>query len=203
MREDSQQHRSTHVIYEDAQLVVCVKPHGVLSCRDASGKLSMHDLLAPRDIYPIHRLDREVTGVMVFAKDAKTAAHLSQQEGFIKEYRARCEGHITPEAGEMTDLLFHDRNKNKTYVVKRERGGVKKARLSYQVIGYGEDESLVQVRLYTGRTHQIRVQFASRGFPLCGDRKYGAKLGGEIALEAFRLTFPHPNGTTMCFSVDE
>ena len=202
MREDSQQHRSAHVIYEDAQLVVCIKPRGVLSCRDASGKESMNDLLAPREVFPVHRLDREVTGVMVFAKDAHTAAYLSRHEGFVKEYRARCEGHMTPKTGELTDLLFHDRNKNKTYVVKRERGGVKKARLSYQVIGYEGETSLVQVRLYTGRTHQIRVQFASRGFPLCGDRKYGAKTSGAIALEAFRLTFKHPNGKCLCFSLD-
>lgn len=203
MREDSQQIRSANVIYEDAQLVVCIKPRGVLSCKDASGKESMHDLLAPREIYPIHRLDREVTGVMVFAKDAKTAAFLSQHEGFVKEYRARCEGHVSPEEGELTDLLFHDRSKNKTYVVKRERGGVKKARLSYRVIGYDGDTSLVQIRLFTGRTHQIRVQFASRSYPLCGDRKYGAKTNGDIALEAFRLSFTHPNGQTLSFSLGD
>lgn len=203
MREDSAQPRIADIIFEDEQLVVCIKPRGVLSCRDASGKQCMHDLLAPREIFPIHRLDREVTGVMVFAKDARTAAYLSQHVGFVKEYRAVCEGHITPEAGELEDLLFHDRSKNKTYVVKRERAGVKKARLSYRVVSYHEDSTLLHVRLYTGRTHQIRVQFASRSHPLCGDRKYGAKAGGDIALEAFRLSFTHPNGKPMCFSIEE
>ena len=187
-------------IYEDEQLLVCIKPRGVLSCKDASGKPSMEDLLAPRTLFPVHRLDREVPGLMVFAKTRSAAAHLSNMEGFCKEYQAICEG-TPPENGEWTDLLYHDRFKNKTYVVKRKRNGVKEARLSYTLLEQGE-ESRVAVRLHTGRTHQIRVQFASRGYPLRGDRKYGAKTGGDIALCACHLSFTHPDGRTLDFSIE-
>ncbi len=188
------------MIFEDDELLVCVKPRGVLSCADASGKTSMNDLLRPRTVYPVHRLDREVNGLMVFAKNAKAAAFLSNADGFVKEYIACCEGEL-PDEGEMTNLLYHDRTKNKTYVVKRKRNGVKEARLAFRVIERREDFSLVKVRLFTGRTHQIRVQFASRGCPLCGDRKYGAKSSGEISLTAYRLTFPHPNGKRLSFEL--
>lgn len=191
------------VLFEDAALVVCVKPRGILSAADASGKRSMADLLAPRTVYPVHRLDRETLGLMVFAKTREAAAALTAAmgtDGFCKEYFALCETPPTPPQGEMNDLLYHDRVKNKTYVVRRKRNGVRPARLSYRVLA---DCGLVLVRLYTGRTHQIRVQFASRGFPLRGDRKYGAKAGGPLGLWAFRLTFPHPDGQEMTFTLPE
>ncbi len=191
----------TKIFYEDEQLLICMKPRGVLSCADAGGKCSMNDLLAPRKIFPVHRLDKDVTGLMAFAKDPQTAAFLSGPDRLVKEYRATCEGRLEPSEGTMEDLLFHDRAKNKTYVVKRERSGVKKAKLSYRVIEAGETESLVHVRLFTGRTHQIRVQFASRGFPLRGDKKYGAKSGGDIGLEAYRLTVCHPKGNRLQFTL--
>ncbi len=200
MRENPLSPGTVDVIFEDDVLLVCVKPCGVLSCADASGKKSMNDLLAPRTVYPVHRLDREVNGIMVFAKDAKTAAFLSNTDGLVKEYIARCEGEL-PDEGEMIDLLYHDRIKNKTYAVKRKRNGVKEAKLVFRTIARNEDHSIVQVRLFTGRTHQIRVQFASRGCPLCGDKKYGAKSGGEIGLTAFRLTLPHPNGEILTFEL--
>ena len=187
------------LLYEDEQLLVCIKPRGILSCKDASGKPSVEDLLAPRTVFPIHRLDKEVYGLMVFAKTKAAAAHLSKMEGFCKEYCAICQGR-PPEQGDWTDLLYHDRFKNKTYVVNRKRNGVKEAHLTYTRLEAGE-ESLVAVRLHTGRTHQIRVQFASRGYPLRGDRKYGAKSTGEIALCACRLSFPHPDGHTMEFAI--
>lgn len=190
------------VLFEDAALVVCVKPRGVLSAADASGKRSMADLLAPRTVYPVHRLDRETLGLMVFAKTREAAAALTAAmgtDGFCKEYFALCETPPTPPQGEMNDLLYHDRVKNKTYVVRRKRNGVRPARLSYRV----SDCGLVLVRLHTGRTHQIRVQFASRGFPLRGDRKYGAKTDGPLGLWAFRLTFPHPDGRKMTFTLPE
>ena len=190
------------VLFEDAALVVCVKPRGVLSAADASGKRSMADLLAPRTVYPVHRLDRETLGLMVFAKTREAGAALTAAmgtDGFCKEYFALCETPPTPPQGEMNDLLYHDRVKNKTYVVRRKRNGVRPARLSYRV----SDGGLVLVRLHTGRTHQIRVQFASRGFPLRGDRKYGAKTDGPLGLWAFRLTFPHPDGRKMTFTLPE
>lgn len=191
------------ILYEDALLLVCVKPRGVLSAADASGRRSMADLLAPRTIYPVHRLDREATGLMVFAKDPKTAAQLSAAMGssFEKEYLARCEG-CPPAQGVLTDLLYHDRSRNKTYVVRRKRAGVKEARLAYEVVAGGEI-SLLRIRLFTGRTHQIRVQFASRGFPLVGDRKYGASSHGALQLLSCHLRFPHPNGEFLSFTLPE
>lgn len=190
------------VIYEDDRLLVCVKPRGILSCADASGKKSMNDLLAPRTVYPVHRLDKEVTGLMVFAKTREAAAFLSGSGQLIKEYEAVCEGSL-PDEGEMTDLLYHDRRKNKTYVVKRKRNGVREARLSYKVLERNQGSTRVRVHLYTGRTHQIRVQFASRGCPLLGDRRYGSKTDGPIALVSVYLSFLQPNGQRLTFELPQ
>ncbi len=194
---------SIPILYEDDALLVCVKPRGILSVKDASGKPAVTDGL-PCPVFPVHRLDREATGLMVFAKTAACAAFLSDAMGKTvrKEYLAVCEGQPAP-SSELTDLLYHDRVKNKTYVVKRRRNGVREARLSYEVLRGGEEASLLHVTLHTGRTHQIRVQFASRGFPLCGDRRYGAKTGGDLQLYAWRLTFPHPDGRTLCFTLPQ
>jgi len=138
--------------------------------------------------------------VMVYARTKESAAALSKaiQDGeMIKEYLAVVHG-TPPESGDWEDLLFKDSRKNKVFVVRRERRGVKKARLTFVRRSQG-DTSLVHIRLYTGRTHQIRVQFASRGYPLVGDRKYGAK-DDETApmLFSHRLTFPL-NGTAVSF----
>ena len=144
------------------------------------------------DFFPIHRLDRNVGGVMVFARNRKAAAALSRavQEGeMVKEYLALVHG-VPPEEGDWTDLLWKDSGKNKVFVVKRLRGGVKEARLEFRRLTAGE-VSLVRVRLHTGRSHQIRVQFASRGFPLVGDHKYGSRdEKAAPMLFSFRLTFP-------------
>lgn len=182
------------ILFEDKYLVACVKPRGVLSQSEG-----MPELLAEQcggTFYPVHRLDREVSGVMVFAKTREAAAKLSQLVSdhgkFCKQYLAVLEGAPAEKTDVLEDLLFHDRFKNKTYVVDRMRGGVKAAKLSYEVLAQDEDRTLVRVRLFTGRTHQIRVQFASRGFPLAGDKRYGAKSGGNIALFSERLSFVHP-----------
>ena len=113
------QENSLTILYEDRELLVCVKPRGILSAKDASGKTSAADLLQPRTLYPVHRLDREACGRLVLAKTRESAAFLSgiMGSGFSKEYLAVCEG-CPPEEGELTDLLFHDRRVNKTYVVK-------------------------------------------------------------------------------------
>ena len=205
------------ILYEDKNILFCIKPAGVLSQSDGKGRGNMPTLLAEIcgcEIYPVHRLDMEVGGVMVFAKNSQAAAKMSaitaSHEDFIKEYLAVVEG--TPEkSGVLEDLLYHDKNKNKTYVVKRERRGVKKAVLSYEVLQTltaddGRGLSLVKVRLYTGRTHQIRVQFASRGCPIVGDRRYGASASdNKIHLFSHKIEFvsPFENKTLSFTSVPE
>ena len=174
------------ILYTDTGIVVCVKPVGMDSEHEVPAALG-------GEIYPIHRLDKNVGGVMVYAKTKAAAAALSKavQEGtMVKEYVAMVHG-CPPEEGDWEDLLWKDSAKNKVFVVKRERRGVKKARLEYKRLSQG-DESLVRVRLHTGRSHQIRVQFSSRGFPLVGDRKYGGRDDIPAPmLFSCKLTFPY------------
>lgn len=200
------------VIYEDDHLVVAYKPYGALSEEDAH-QPNMPDMLCemlgcPR-IYPVHRLDRTTQGLMLFAKTSEAAKRLSAmfQCGEVeKRYLAAVQGTPEPPEGEMHDLLYFDRKKNKSFVVKRERRGVKDARLQYETLSSaevgGEWLSLVRVRLLTGRTHQIRVQFASRKMPLVGDRRYGSRMqSDEILLCSAELSFVHPfTGEEMQFS---
>jgi 23S rRNA pseudouridine1911/1915/1917 synthase len=189
------------ILFSDSQIVICIKPAGVLSAKDSSGKTNMQDLLAQElnlsEIYPIHRLDREVSGVMVYGLSKSAAAKLSEQVSdhsrFVKEYLAVIEGVPEQSEGIFTDLLFKDSSKNKTFVVKKERRGVKKAKLEYKVVSSTESLALVRVRLHTGRTHQIRVQFASRKMPILGDRKYGGSPCEDgIQLFSVKLAFDHP-----------
>lgn len=161
------------ILYEDRNIAVIVKPVGVDS---EQGMVQLLQEKLGGSFFPVHRLDQNVGGVMVFARNSKTAGELSRQiqSGiFIKEYVAMVHG-IPEENGEYEDFLFKDSRKNKVFVVKRERAGVKKARLAFKRLRAGE-QSLVRIRLYTGRSHQIRVQFSSRGFPLVGDHKYGSR----------------------------
>ncbi len=177
------------LLYTDRELVIIVKPLGLDSEHEVPAELTQ---LLGGEIYPIHRLDKNVGGVMVYARTKSAAAVLSKavQEGqLIKEYRCLVHG-VPPEGGVLEDLLFKDSRKNKVFVVKRERRGVKKASLEYTRLT-DADPSLLHVRLHTGRSHQIRVQFASRGFPLVGDHKYGSKDDArEPALFSCRLRFP-------------
>lgn len=161
------------ILYHDKDLVVCIKPVGIDSEHDVPAALQQ---ALGGDIFPVHRLDQNVGGVMVFARTKAAAAALSKavQDGtMVKEYVALVHG-TPPESADWEDLLFKDSRKNKVFVVKRDRSGVKKARLSFKLLSGGET-SLVRIRLYTGRSHQIRVQFSSRGYPLVGDHKYGAR----------------------------
>lgn len=177
------------ILYSDKQIAVCIKPVGMDS--ELEAPCALREALGG-DIFPIHRLDKNVGGVMVYARTKASAAALSKavQEGqVIKEYVALVHG-TPPEFGDWTDLLWKDSQKNKVFVVKRERKGVKSARLEYRRLNQA-DPSLVQIRLHTGRSHQIRVQFSSRGFPLVGDHKYGAR--DDVAapmLFSFRITLP-------------
>lgn len=177
------------ILYSDKEIAVCVKPVGLDSEMEVPAALK--DALGG-EIFPIHRLDKNVGGVMIYARTKQAAALLSRavQEGtLVKEYVAMVHG-APPETGDWTDLLFKDSQKNKVFVVKRERKGVKKARLEYKRLTVGE-ASLVRIRLHTGRSHQIRVQFSSRGYPLVGDHKYGAKDASPAPmLYSCKLTFP-------------
>ena len=161
------------LLYQDSDIAVCVKPVGLDSEHQVPSALQ--ELLGG-EIFTLHRLDKNVGGVMVYARNKATAAKLStliQQGHLVKEYVAMVHG-TPPEEGDWEDLLFKDSRKNKVFVVKRQRNGVKKARLEFKRLSAGE-QSLVRIRLHTGRSHKIRVQFASRGYPLVGDHKYGAK----------------------------
>ena len=196
------------ILYEDRELIVCVKQAGLLS--EAGAKNSLPDILASQlsgqggstQLFAVHRLDREAGGVMVYAKTAACAAHLSRQMtegGFGKRYMAVLCGVPAAREDTLEDLLYHDRQKNKTYGVKRQRRGVKSARLSYSVLDERAGHCLVDVKLYTGRTHQIRVQFASRLLPLLGDAKYGGDKRTAMALWSYKLSFVHPSGDNMSF----
>ena len=186
------------IVYLDSDIVVCVKPARVLSTDEPGG---LPDLLreelgdAKADIRTVHRLDRVVSGLMVLARNAKAASELSRQirEGeFEKEYLAVLHG-IPEEKETLRDLLGRDKARRMTYVADTPAKGVQEAALHYQRLSATEDFSKVRIRLETGRTHQIRVQFSSRGFPLVGERKY-AEINDpcEIALWSYRLAFTHP-----------
>ena len=162
------------LLYHDADLAVIVKPVGLDS--ESAVPQEIKKLLGG-ECFTVHRLDQNVGGVMVYARNKAAAAALSRciTDGtMVKEYIARVHGEV-PEAGDWEDLLLKDQSKNKVFVVKRARGGVKRARLTFTRLAVQDDVSLVRIRLYTGRSHQIRVQFASRKHPLLGDHKYGAR----------------------------
>ena len=161
------------ILHQSKDLIICIKTVGLDSEKEVPNALLE---VCGGSIFPVHRLDKNVGGVMVYARTKAAAATLSaaiQKGDMIKEYVAQVHG-LPPETGDWTDLLFKDSSKNKVFVVKKERKGVKPARLEFQRLT-DTDPATVRVRLHTGRSHQIRVQFASRGFPLLGDHKYGAR----------------------------
>ena len=177
------------LLYSDRDLAVCVKPVGLDSESEVSAALKEQ---LGGEIFTIHRLDKNVGGVMVYARTKQAAAAMSRavQEGtMVKEYVAMVHG-MPPESGDWEDLLWKDAKKNKVFVVKRERGGVKKAQLDFRRLTTGET-SLVRIRLHTGRSHQLRGQFSSRGFPLVGDHKYGSRDAATAPmLFSCKITFP-------------
>ena len=196
------------LLYEDKHLIICIKPVGILSQPDTGEGDDMITLLSNyrkeknEDPYIglVHRLDRNVGGVMVFSKNSSVTKKLSSaiaERNFTKEYFAMVHNCPEERIGVYRDLLFKDSSKNKSFVVKRARKGVKEASLEYSVMNLKNTNqgviSLVKIRLHTGRTHQIRVQFSSRKMPLLGDGKYGSTDNGcEIALWSYRLVFTHP-----------
>ena len=196
------------IVYLDNEILVCVKPARVLSTDEPGGvpELARQELGDPKaDVRTVHRLDRVVSGLMVLARNAAAASELSRQireDLFRKEYLAVVHG--VPEAAEgtLTDLLLRDKARKMTMVAREPGKGVQEAILSYQVMASQEDMSRVRIRLKTGRTHQIRVQFASRGMPLVGERKYSTLEDEcEIALWSYKIGFFHPKtGQWMEFS---
>ena len=197
------------LVYRDPAVLVCVKPAGVLSTDEPGGlpSLARERLGDPTaDVRTVHRLDRAVSGLIVLARGASSASELSRQireGGFEKEYLAVVHGQ-TPEGGRLRDLLWRDRARKMTFVVREPGKGVQEAVLDYETLRGATDRSLVRIHLQTGRTHQIRVQFASRGFPLYGERKYAdAPDDCALALWSRALAFTHPEtGEPVRFSKD-
>ena len=179
------------LLYADQNIAVCIKPVGLDS--EHGLPQALQEALGG-EVFTVHRLDVNVGGVMVYARTKAAAAALSKaiiDGAMVKEYVAQVHGDV-PESGDWEDLLFKDSRKNKVFVVKKERKGVKKARLEFRHLGGG----LVRIRLHTGRSHQIRVQFSSRGFPLVGDHKYGARDEAKNPmLFSCCLTFPYGGET--------
>ena len=215
-----------NILYEDAALVVVDKPAGLSS--EEGVPAALRQLWGRPDAFVgvVHRLDTGVSGLMVFARTPKAAAELSRQitqsqnayavqdgraEGrpevpqFIKRYRAVIAGgpdEALPAEGTLRDYLFKDSRKGRVFPVSRPRKGVREAVLEYRIVKTAGDTSLAEITLHTGRTHQIRVQFASRKHPLSGDGKYGSRVKGNIALQSCGLRFRHPDtGKTMEFAL--
>jgi 23S rRNA pseudouridine1911/1915/1917 synthase len=197
------------ILYSDDRVVVCVKPQGILSTDEPGGlpeliRKALGDEKAV--VKTVHRLDRAVGGLMVLARTARAASDISKQIEtglFEKEYTAVAYG-FPPAQGLLEDYLKRDPARKMTYVVPKEEKDARIARLSYQVLDTNSQFSKVWVRLETGRTHQIRVQFSSRGWPLVGDRKYADRQDEcNIALWSTRLVFYHPRtGKKMEFRLE-
>jgi len=187
------------ILYQDANILVCIKPARVLSTDEPGGlpglvREALGDSKA--DVRTVHRLDRVVSGVMVLARSANAASELSRQireDQFRKEYLAVVHGRPENPEGTLHDLLARDKARRMTFVAEAPGKGVQEAALSYRVLEYANGMSLVRVRLHTGRTHQIRVQFSSRGMPLVGERKYAVWNDPcELALWSAKIGFYHP-----------
>ena len=194
------------LIYQDKDIVVCIKPAGVKSTDEPGGLPELvRQALGDDNVRTVHRLDQAVSGLMVLARRAKAASELSRQirEGeFEKEYLAVIHGVPAQKEDTLRDLLFRDKARRMTLVAQEMDKGVQEAVLDYRVVSRGEAMTRVRIRLHTGRTHQIRVQFSSRGMPLVGERKYSQLEDGcNIALWSYRLAFAHPyTGAKMEFT---
>lgn len=197
-----------YIIYQDRDILVCLKPAGVKSTDEPGGVPSLvREALGDgrADVRTVHRLDQVVSGLMVLARNARAASELSRQireNEFEKEYLAVIHGDTPEQAGTFRDLLLRDKAERKTYVVHRLEKNVQEAVLDYERLARAGELTKVRILLRTGRTHQIRCQFSSRGLPLAGDRKYSL-LEDEfpIALWSASLSFTHPTaGMRMTFT---
>jgi 23S rRNA pseudouridine1911/1915/1917 synthase len=205
------------VIYEDNQVIVVEKEPNIPSQQDKTGDIDMLTLVKnyikekynkPGEVYIglVHRLDRPVGGVMVFARTSKSASRLSEQvrnKTLQKTYIAVVDGRIEEKSGVLEDYLYKDERNNMSKVVNKDKKNAKLAKLEYEVIDYDakRDLTTVKIKLHTGRHHQIRVQFANFGHSLFGDQKYGTRgRGKQIRLWAYELQFEHPvKKEMMCF----
>ncbi len=189
---------SLPILFKDDSLVVCLKPVGI-----SSESPGLPDLIREQEgypVFPVHRLDQTTGGVCVLARSSSVCTEMQrlfQQDQVIKEYLAVISGRPDIDSGLFFDLLYHDQRTNKTFVVDKMRKGVKEATCEWFVLETVESSegriSLILVRLHSGRTHQIRIQFASRKMPLVGDRRYGSRIRAPIpALWSARICFPHP-----------
>lgn len=194
------------ILYMDKDIIVCIKPPKLLSTDEPGGlpELLRRQLGDERaDVRTVHRLDRATSGLMVMARNSAAASELSRQireEGIGKEYLAVVHGDC-PDRGSMRDLMYRDKARKMSFVTKEPGKGVQEALLDYETLGRKDGLSLVSVRLHTGRTHQIRCQFASRGLPLVGERKYALpEEDCPLALFSHRLSFRHPvSGEALSF----
>jgi 23S rRNA pseudouridine1911/1915/1917 synthase len=196
------------VVYEDNHIIVVIKPPGVISQAD---KTDTDDMLArirgyikikydkPGDVYIglVHRLDKPVGGLMVFARTSKAASRLNDQQRenrIDKYYLAVVRGRPELLESRIEGYIIKDRDENISKMTKTDDAGAKYVSLSYRVLGSSDDHSLLEIKLHTGRSHQIRVQLQDHGFPLEGDRKYdrGPYLHHSVALWAYKLEFVHP-----------
>ena len=196
------------IIYQDKDIVVAIKPARVLSTDEPGGMPELvRKALGTEDVRTVHRLDRVVSGLMVLARSAEAASELSRQireDQFEKEYMAVVHGAPEQEEGRLQDLLFRDKARKMTMVAQEPGKGVLPASLRYRVVNKNNGMSRIRIALETGRTHQIRVQFASRNLPLVGERKYSTLEDDcEIALWSYRLAFTHPTtGKPMEFALE-
>ncbi|MBE6992981.1 MAG: RluA family pseudouridine synthase [Ruminococcaceae bacterium] len=185
------------ILYCDEKLVVCIKPPRILSTDEPGGLPELlRNQMGTDNFRTVHRLDRVVGGLMVLARTSRAASDLSKQvmdSSFGKHYLAIIHGHPRDDCGTFTDLLIRDKAQRKTYVTQTPGKDAQEASLNYRVLGCKDGVSLVSIDLITGRTHQIRAQFSSRGMPLLGDKKYGIPDSAEdIALWSSRICFSHP-----------
>lgn len=190
------------VLYEDNHIIVVVKPINILSQSDNTKDIDMLNIIKnyikekynkPGNVYLglVHRLDRPTGGVMVFARTSKSASRLSKQikEGSLKKTYLAVVPNFNLKKGTFIDYLEKDKNNN-SIIASKEKG--KYAKLNFETITKKNNNALVKIDLLTGRHHQIRVQFSSRGYPLYGDQRYGKMDKKQLALFAYKLEFLHP-----------
>lgn len=195
-----------NILYEDNQIIVVEKKPNVLSQSDITGDLDLLTMVKsyvkekynkPGNVYIglVHRLDRPVGGVMVFARTSKAAKRLNEQiqnHEFNKTYVAVLDGALIKEKDELVNYLYKDSKTGKSKIVDKDFTGGKLSKLNYEVLGYYDDKTIVKINLITGRHHQIRLQFKHLGYPLYGDQLYGNKNNEQIRLYAYKLEFNHP-----------